>query len=151
MLHSILLLGSCYNKHKKISMLFTIALIINLLIVQLGHVKISFLLCNIAILTLVSLLNKRINNHSLKFISSSFSILIWSVTIDIVCYYMFPLFNSNLNLFSYIMNGILFNLKYGMINAMILVTLNAIEFGFKYIKNKITNANYVLEKQFLKE
>ncbi len=149
MLHSILLLGSCYNKHKKISMLFSIALIMNLLIVQLGHVKIGFLICNITILSLVSLLNKKINSNLIKLVSSTLSILIWSICIDIVCYYMFPLFNSNLNLFGYIMNGILFNLKYVMINAVVLITLNAIEYGVKQIKNKVTNENYILEKQLI--
>lgn len=142
MLQSILLLGSCYNKYKKTSMLFSVALIMNLLIVQMGHVKIGFLICNFAILVLISALNKMIKNHSIKLISSAFSILIWSIIIDIVCYYMFPIFNTNLNLLGYIMNGILFNLKYVVINAVILITLNCIEFLFTQISNRIMNKKF---------
>lgn len=76
MLNSILLLGSYYNKHKRISMIFTIAMILNIILVRFGHVKIGFFIYNILIMIIVSLTNNRIKNNSLKLVPSTFSILI---------------------------------------------------------------------------
>lgn len=151
MLNSILLLGSCYNKHKKISTLFTIALFLNLLFVQLGHEKIGFLVCNVLILATISFINKNIKNNSLKIISSSFSILIWSMLIDVVCYYMFPLFNSNLNIFGYILNGIIFNFRYVINNLFILISINLIEYAIDYLKNKVTSKKLFSKRELIKQ
>lgn len=150
MLNSLLLLGSCYNKHKKISLLFTIALIFNLFIIQFGHVNIVFFISNIILMLLISLQNKKIKNNSIKLISSSFSILIWSVMIDIICYYMFPLFNSNLSIFSYIMNGIIFNIKYVVMNTIILISINIIEYLFNKVKSKVMTKQQIYFKNIIK-
>jgi hypothetical protein len=137
MLNSILLLGSSYNKHKKISFFFTIALILNVIIVQLGQVKISFFLCNLSLLLIISFINKKITNKKIKFFSSICSILVWSIGIDIFCFYMFPLFTTNVNLWCYILKGILFNLKFVIYNAIILLSLNALEITFHFITSQI--------------
>lgn len=136
MLNSILLLGSCYNKYKKASMVFTIALILNAFIVQFDHVKLLFFLYNIIVMLLISLINKKIKNNTIKLVSSSCSILIWSVLVDIACYYMFPLFNFNMNLLSYIMNGIMFNMKYVAFNGIILIGISVIDYSINTIRIK---------------
>lgn len=150
MLNSLLLLGSCYNKYKKISILFTIVLIINIFFVQFGHVKIVFFIYNIVLMLAISLFNKKIKNNSIKLISSSFSIIIWSIMVDIACYYIFPLFNSNLSLFGYIMNGIVFNLKYVVINAFILTAINVIEYVYKNVKNKVMTGQHIYAENIMK-
>ena len=63
---------------------------------------------------------------------------------------MFPLFNSNLSLFGYIMNGIIFNIKYVVYNDLILISINIIEYGFKYIKNKVINKQLICSENMLK-
>lgn len=136
MINSILLLGSCYNKYKKVSLLFTIALLFNLFLVQFGRVKIGFFLCNFTLVLIISLINKKITNKTIKFISSIFSILIWSICIDIICFYMFPIFNSNLSLFGYIMNGIAFNLKYVAFNGAILILFNSFEYAVNSLNDR---------------
>ena len=75
MLNAILLLGSSYNKHKRISMLFTIAMVLNLIFVQFGHVKTIFFIYNTTLLLLISFVNKKISNNTIKIISCSFSII----------------------------------------------------------------------------
>ena len=49
---------------------------------------------------------------------SVFSILIYSVLIDIVCYFLYPQFVYGVSLFDYILNGIAFNYK-GLIIASV--------------------------------
>ena len=63
---------------------------------------------------------------------------------------MFLLFNSNLSLFGYIMNGIIFNIKYVVYNDLILISINIIEYGFKYIKNKVINKQLICSENMLK-
>lgn len=120
MVNSLLLMGSCVNS-KKISGLVYLILIINIIIIQMGKVNIGFFISNIIIFTLISIVGRSINNNKLNCIFSAASILIWSVLVDIVCFIMFPVFNTNLNIVSYILNGIIFNLKNVLINMTVLI------------------------------
>jgi len=53
---------------------------------------------------------KKINCQAL----SGAAILLYSVVIDIICYFFVPVFSINVPLMTYIMNGILFNIRSGM-------------------------------------
>ena len=72
-----------------------------------GSMSLTFFAVNIAIIFILSAILKKINCHAL----SGASILIYSVVIDIVCFYFFPVFPINVSLGAYILAGLLFNLR----------------------------------------
>lgn len=137
MLNSMLLLCSCYKKNKKISNLCTILMIFNLFVVQYKKVMMSFFIINVILMTAISIMSKKIKSETLNTIISIFSILIWSVVIDVICFYIMPLYDFNMNIFSYILNGIFFNLKYVIYNFAIIVLINCINYLITFFKSKI--------------
>ncbi|MDR0461825.1 MAG: hypothetical protein LBG88_00620 [Christensenellaceae bacterium] len=68
---------------------------------------IPFLFLNLGVIYFVSLALKRFNNQIVR----SVSILIYSVIIDIICYFAFPVFTVNVSFSAYIWAGLLFNMK----------------------------------------
>lgn len=150
MLNSVLLLGSCYNKNKKISLLFTLFLLLNLVFTQFGQVKLEFFICNFLLMLIMSVINKKINNKIVNTISSVFSILLWSLCIDLISYYMFPIFSFKINIVSYILNGIIFNFKYVVFNLLFVIAINIIELCFNKINVKIKELRFTkIEKESL--
>lgn len=140
MLNSLLLFGASLGKNKKISKLISLILIINLLIVQLGKVNIYFTIFNISIMFGLTYIIRNISNKKANAITSVLSVLIWSILIDSVSYYIFP-FSNNLSILQYIMNGILFNIRYAFINCSVLFVLEVLS----YFKNKIKNVSSNVE------
>ena len=66
-----------------------------------GSLSLAFFAVNITVIFLLSTLLKKINCH----IVSGASILIYSVIIDIICFYFIPLFPINVTLGTYIIAG----------------------------------------------
>ena len=66
-------------------------------------------------------------------ILSIFSILIWSVTIDLICYLLFPSMTANQNILEYILQGILFNGKYVFTNTLVIGGISMVSFVKKAI------------------
>ena len=149
MLNSMLLLCSCYKKNKKISNLCTILMIFNLFIVQYKKVMMSFFIINVILMAAISIMSKKIKNEKLNTIISVFSVLIWSVMIDVICFYIMPLYDFNMNIFSYTLNGIFFNLKYVVSNVAIVVLINCINYLITFLKSKIiSESNKKLDFNF---
>ena len=125
MIHSLLLLGSSYNKNNKISNILKMMLVISIILNKNGDL--NFVLFNV--LTLVILCNgiNRINNIKIKKFLSMSSILVWSVIIDIFCYYYFSTWNYTSSIIEYIFNGICFNCKYLFLNCFVLNIMEAFE------------------------
>lgn len=142
MLNSLLLFGGSFGKNKKISKLISLILIINLLIVQLGKVNILFTIFNISIMFCLTYFIRNISNQKVNAITSVLSILIWSILIDLVSYYFFPFFN-NVSILQYLINGLLFNLRYVFVNIGILFAVEIISY---FRKTKKTINKRVLEK-----
>ena len=142
MLNSLLLFGGSFGKNKKISKLISLILIINLLIVQLGKVNLFFTIFNISIMFCLTYFIRNISNQKVNAITSVLSILIWSILIDLVSYYIFP-FSNNLNILQYIMNGILFNIRYAFINCSILFVLEVLSYSKNKIKNVSSNVKVI--------
>lgn len=134
MVQSLLLFGSSYNKYKKISILCYIVMLLNLFNVQMKNVNGYFFITNLLIFIILPLFIKKIHNEYLNTIVSICSIIIWSITIDMICYYVFPRFIGNTNLFTYIGKGILFNLKYVFINSVAFIGFNGIEKLYRPLK-----------------
>lgn len=138
MLNSILMLGSCYNKNKKVSNVFTILMILNLVLVQINFMSIKFLMINLAIMMIISLGAKCIKNRHANNVVSILSIALWSILIDIISFYLFPLY-SGATLIHYVSMGLLFNIKYVLINAGIIAFVEVLSYAFN--KQKALRAN----------
>ena len=126
MLNSLLIFGSSYNKSKKISILSFLLMIANVLFVQYGKMGIEFVIINLLLMTTITF-GIRLINNKLNTTLSVFSVLIWSVCIDIVCYFMYSKFAGGLSLPMYVLNGILFNIRYVFFNASVLCGIKVIE------------------------
>lgn len=126
MLNSILLCGSSYNKYKKLSFVLFTIMILRLLFIQTNQVINLFTITNAIILAGVPLLINRVKNENAKKVLSISSILIWSVMIDVISYYMLPQLVGGATLFTYILRGIAFNAKYLISNTMFIVAIEVI-------------------------
>ena len=138
MLNSLLIFSSSYNKSKKISILSFLLMIANVLFVQYGKMGIKFVLINLLLMTTITFGIRLISNNKVNAAMSVLSILIWSMCIDIVCYFMYSKFTGGLSLSMYVLNGIMFNIRYVFMNAAVLCGIKAIE--------KIVGKKLVLEK-----
>lgn len=118
MINSLLILGSSYNKNRKISVLFLLLWISNMVINYNFSLGIIFPITNASIVILISVAINSVKSRKINTVLSVLSILIWSIVIDIICFFMFPAMRANQNLVQYIFQGILFNYKYVFINIL---------------------------------
>lgn len=127
MINSLFMLGSSYNKDRKISLAFIIGWIVYMIIgsdLALGAI---FPVINVTVFLSLSIIINLINNKKINTILSISSILIWSIIIDIICYYMYPMMSMGQNLFEYVGQGILFNYKYIFSNIIAICCINVVE------------------------
>ena len=113
-------------------------MIVNVLFVQYGRMGIEFVLINLLLMTTITFGIRLISNNKVNATLSLLSILIWSMCIDIVTYFMYSKFAGGLSLPMYVLNGILFNIRYVFINAAVLCGIKVIE--------KLVDKKVVLEK-----
>ena len=138
------MLGGAYNKNKKISIFFIISWIIYMLVnynFSLGYI---FPIINISILLIITISINIIKNKKINTILSIMSILLWSIIIDIICYFMYPAMANGQNIMMYIFQGILFNYKYVFTNIIAICIINLII----YIKEKVKE-KYIKKKTVL--
>lgn len=137
MINSLLMLGSTARKNKKVNIIFAITWISYMLINANLKTGLNFVIVNIITFAVIFGLGQLIKGkYSNAFISIS-SVLIWSVLIDIICYFMFPQFVVGQNIITYVWNGILFNYKHIFTNALVLGIVNGVEFSVKKIIKNI--------------
>lgn len=117
MTNSLFMLGSSYNKNRKLSIAFMIGWIAYMIIRQF-YLGLTFPIINAVVFLIVTISINLINNKKVNTILSICSILIWSILIDIICYYLYPLYSSNQSIFGYIWQGILYNYKYVFSNII---------------------------------
>lgn len=144
MLNSLLLFGGSFGKNKNVARIISLILIVNLLVIQLGKVSLVFTLFNLAIMAGVTYCVRKISNKRVNAVMSIMSILIWSVLIDIISYFIFPL-AGNTNILQYVFNGLVFNAKYVFVNAIAYVTIETIS----YVINKIRVSNVSVNNEVL--
>ena len=139
MINSIFMLGSSYNRNKKISIIFMLGWILYMIIQQ-SRTGMTFPIINTIVFLIVTISINLVKNKKINTVLSVFSILIWSIIIDIICYYLYPLFSLNQNIFGYIWQGILFNYKYIFSNIMAVCFIYGLDFVIikveKFIKSK---------------
>lgn len=127
MINSLFMLGSSYNKNKIVSCIFFIAWIVYMLIGSDLSLGLTFPIINAIVFIIISISINLVKNRKLNTILSVFSILIWSIVIDIICYFLYPMMVWEQNIFSYIFQGILFNGKYIFYNIIAVGIISMIE------------------------
>ena len=120
MINALLMFGSTYNKNKKINIILAISWIIFMLFGSNLKTGLIFTIMNFISYGFVFALSKFFKKKYSNTLLSVFSVLIWSITIDIICYFLYPQFTMGQNIFMYISNGILFNYKYVFYNMGVL-------------------------------
>ena len=145
MINSLFMLGGSYNKDRKISILFLTAWILYMLINYDFSLGLAFPLINAIVLLTVTISINLISNKKVNMIMSIFSILIWSIIIDIVCFYMFPMMSAGQSLINYILQGILFNYKYIFVNIVAICGINLIILLKKNIVKRFSKNKNICE------
>lgn len=146
MLNSLLMCVGSNSNFKVLSSVARMAILINLMYVQFAEVNNIFFVVNMFLLFTIPQLISRIKNKYTNIAMSAVTILIWSILIDILSYYLFPLFKQSCSIFVYVLNGIEFNLKYVISNLILLVVLYSID-GVILKKKNISKKNYVVYKR----
>ncbi len=116
--------------------------LVNLVYVQFVQVNSLFFVVNMFLLFAIPQIISKIKNKQINILMSILSILIWSICIDIFSYYLFPLFKISNSIFSYVFNGIMFNLKFVMLNTFFLIVIYLVDVAIP--KGKLSSKNYYL-------
>lgn len=120
----LLVMLSGFKTKKWVCNIALICLIIYMLATTQWEYGIAFPLVNIGIMSALSLLIRFTGKQKwINAILSILSKLIYSVIIDIICFYWFPLYDNSMNLFQYILSGIVFNWKSLVINTLIFLII----------------------------
>jgi len=135
-INSLLMLGGSSNK--KISKVFIVTWLAYMLFGSNLSLGLTFPIVNAITFLVVTLFISKIKNNKANTVLSIASILIWSVTIDIICYYLYPTMPSNITLINYIFNGILFNYKYIFTNILALSLIKVVSIIKKTLTEKLS-------------
>lgn len=135
MMNSLFMLGSSFNKNRKVSVAFMIGWIVYVIINQL-YLGI-FPIINAAVFLITTISINLIKNKKVNTVLSIMSILIWSVIIDIICFYMYPLYSNGQNIAGYIWQGILFNYKYIFSNVIAISIIYGLDIIIEKIQTKL--------------
>ena len=136
MINSLLMLGGSSNK--KISKVFIVTWLAYMVFGSNLSLGLTFPIINAITFLAITLLINKIKNNKANAVLSITSILIWSVTIDIICYYLYPTMSSNITLINYIFNGILFNYKYIFTNVLALSLIKGLSILKKTLTEKLS-------------
>ena len=136
MINSLLMLGGSSNK--KISKVFIVTWLAYMVFGSNLSLGLTFPIINAITFLAITLLISKIKNNKANAALSIASILIWSVTIDIICYYLYPTMSSNITLINYIFNGILFNYKYIFTNILVLSLIKVVSISKNILTEKLS-------------
>ena len=124
MLSVILLMFIKCSKNYTFRVFFGLAwFLYNLFFAILFNFNLLFFSINCTVITLITCLFdiiKKFCNQRVVIAFSMLSILVYSLLIDLICYYMIGYLVKQ-SLLEYIVNGLLFNLKYVYINIVVMV------------------------------
>ncbi|MCL2383690.1 MAG: hypothetical protein FWC79_06135 [Oscillospiraceae bacterium] len=126
MLNSILMVGSTYSKNKKANIVFAILWIVFMLMGSNLTTGLVFTIMNIMAFATVFALGQLFKGKYSNKTIAIFSVLIWSIVIDIICYFLFPQFVMGQSIFTYISGGIAFNYRYVFMNTIVVGVLTAV-------------------------
>jgi hypothetical protein len=119
MISSFFMLFSQYNKNARLASICAVAWIVNMLYNSNFHLDL-FSQVNLMTFLMVTLFVRKIKNKHLHMVGAISSILLYSVCIDVICYFLYPQLVSNQNLLGYVWSGLAFNSKYLFSNGLAL-------------------------------
>lgn len=135
MIHSLILMINTYRyNNKNLNIIFKLTWLTYFILKFSYDFNLTFLFINLGTFLFVTELIYHVSKFCSKLnkLLSVISILVYSFFIDILCYYMFPTWSNGQSLFSYVINGFLFNYKYVFSNICLFLV-------FKVLRNKIFN------------
>ena len=138
MILSGLLFFGCCQKNKRVALPAFAALYFYLLFTSLS---LPFFFLNIGVIFVMTSLLK-LANHQLL---AGASILVYSVIIDIICFYLFPLFATGNSLLAYITAGLLFNIRSAMPAVAAALAVSAGSAIIKYVKKRKSNGIIIVK------
>lgn len=138
MISSILLMLSQYNKNSKMANIFKCLWIIVAMIISVINFNSAFLLVEIASFLLTTGCIRLANRFGSKINTclSVISILIYSIFVDTVCYFVLPAWSENQSLIQYITGGLIFNSKYAIINIVVLAAIVSCSYFLKKLSKR---------------
>ena len=134
MINSLFMLGSSYNKNRILSIVFMIGWISYMFIGYMNKPMGVFPILNVIVFLSICIIINLVKNRKVNMILSITSVLIWSVIIDIVCYFFYSIMNENQDILSYVFQGIVFNYKYIFSNILAICLINCIDNVIEYVK-----------------
>ena len=126
MINSLFMLGGAYNKDRKVSIAFMCGWVLYMIVNYDFSLGLTFPIINAMVYLIISIGISLIRNKTINTILSISSILIWSIAIDIICFFMYSTMVVDQNIFGYIFQGILFNYKYIISNIIAVCIINVI-------------------------
>jgi len=145
MVNALFMLGSTYNKNRRLNILFALSWIAFMLIGANLNTGLVFVIVNIMAFGVVFGLGQLFKGKYSNKAIAIFSVLIWSIVIDVICFFLYPQFTMGQSLIGYISNGIAFNYRYMFINVVVVA---AITIGVLLGKKIISTYRY-LERRLL--
>lgn len=138
MLNSLLLFFASNNKIKYLPIVSLIAWIIVYVLKTDFEYGVIFPLVSIVVFTALSMLIAFFTKGKLNTGLSTVSILIWSIIIDTISFFMFPEYVTSTFL-AYIWAGIVFNFKYVFVNIAAVCAMYITMTALKEVKEKKEN------------
>lgn len=123
MVCSILLMYSILKGNSRLFWLFLTLSQLFYLVTNCNNLQIA--LVNSVVFYVILLIGKHGCSYKCKTFYAATSIILYSVLIDTICFFTFQTAYSG-GIFSYIISGINFNLKYVLINSVILISTRMI-------------------------
>lgn len=120
----LLVMFSGFKTKRSICNISLVLLVMYMLLTTQWEYGIAFPLVNISLMVVLSVLIRLTGKW--KWINATLSILsklVYSISIDIICFYWFPLYDSSMNLYQYIVSGIIFNWKSLVINTTVFLII----------------------------
>lgn len=125
-MNGLLIFLSSSNRYRKLSLLSIIFWSIFMFCNANFSLGYFFPIVNLIVFIFVSNLTIFSKNIMVNKIYSVFSILIWSILVDTICYFIFPNMVFGQSIFLYVLNGLLFNFRYVIYNILYLFSLEII-------------------------
>ena len=125
MWNSLILMLSQYDKNRKVADIFKCMWFIYLSIIMFFNFNLMFFFIEVGSFLLTTIFIRLISWFAPKANAtlSIFSILIYSLFMDIICYNVLPVWSENQSLLQYVISGFMFNGKYIFLNVVIFTTM----------------------------
>lgn len=151
MINSVLIFLSQWNQIPCKLKIFSICLCLSRLLFGLPFcVNIFINVLSYASIIFLYLLITKVKSYTVNTLLAVCSKLIYSILIDTICYYTFPQIHLSYSFFSYILSGLIFNVKSVLLNVFIMLLVLLIANYNKLKEHIMGNFTNLKAQKFLK-